>query len=170
VIGLSLSSGSRNIKPAGAADFVDPQKVVEQALGDFLGIATIPEHAIGVADSNNGQTTRLILGPDRRLQGIWNVIVPVPSDQHELLALAGSPNQIIRRIEWQPQGLEAYHALLEGRPKVAPGVGGPNRQNDPLLLSDVNVRENPLHPRPLNFLIGGSPRVLLVRSRGTCPA
>src|SRR5262245_54995500 len=80
----SLLSGSRDVDATHAADLVDPHQVVEQPLGNRLGVETILEHAIGVRNGEHRQAVRLILVADRGLQGIWHVVIAIPGNQNEL--------------------------------------------------------------------------------------
>ena len=52
---------SGNVDSTRAAEIIDRDQLIEQPLGDLLGIETILEHAIRIRDGDHGQAVRLIL-------------------------------------------------------------------------------------------------------------
>src|SRR5689334_4340246 len=74
-LGGSQVLASGDIDPAGAANFVDSQQVVEDLFGGFLGIDAVSKQPVGISDGHDGQAVRLILALDHGFQGTWSALI-----------------------------------------------------------------------------------------------
>src|SRR5262245_4241907 len=82
---------SGEIEPSCAAEILNINEILHEAFDYAAGIGMAAENTLGFTDGQHWQTREGIRCLDRRFQGGWPLLIPIASDQDNLLGLAKLP-------------------------------------------------------------------------------
>src|SRR5262249_12765157 len=146
--------GSREVEPARTTNVIDLHKVLQKLLHDSFRVVLAVANVFRICQSEDREAVWCTLVPNRGLQRIWAIVVPVGGNQAQLTLLAQPPDDCVRVFLCQPHIGESLDRQSQAGPHIAPVGALQNGLQQFDLSLDVNVRQNSAHRRPPGRVAG----------------